>query len=140
MATNGVPVSPPVTRVEHAVSAPQTVTVHKATGKSLPSGGQVLPAKAAAQPQEHAASKPAEPAPPAANSADFRALLARINKHLNDSGQPYQFRVDPSGAGSKVIQEVNPASGEVIAEYSAAEFPALARGLGISGLVIDSHA
>jgi hypothetical protein len=123
MATDGVPASQPVTRIEQGSNAPQTATIQKATGKPLPTSGHILPAKAAAQ--------PAEP--------DFQALIAHLNKHLNDTGQPNQFRVDTS-SGSKLIQEINPASGEVVGEYLIAEFPALARGLGVSGLVIDSHA
>jgi hypothetical protein len=139
MATDGVPVSPLVTRIEQGSKAPPAATVQKATGKPLPTSGHILPAKAAPQPKEQAAAKQNEPVSPAKSAADFRALIAHLNKHLNDTGQPNQFRADTS-SGSTLIQEINPASGEVIGEYSAAEFPALARGLGISGLVIDSHA
>jgi hypothetical protein len=65
--------------------------------------------------------------------------VAFLNKHLNDSGRPAQFRVDPT-SGNKVIQEINPANGEVIAEYSATEFAELARSVGISGAIVDRHA
>jgi hypothetical protein len=139
MASDGVPVSPPVTRFQPGSKAPQPAAIQKVTGKPLPTSGQILPAKAEAQPKEQAAEKPNEPVPPAKSEADFRALIAHLNKHLNDTGQPNQFRVD-TASGSNVIQEINPASGEVVGEYSAVEFPALARGLGFSGLVIDSHA
>jgi hypothetical protein len=139
MASDGVPVSPPVTRIQPASKAPQPATIQKVTGKPLPTSGQILPTRAEAQPKEQAASKPTELVPTANSAADLRALLARLNKHLNDTGQPNQFRVDTT-SGSNVIQEINPASGEVVGEYSATEFPALARGLGFSGLVIDSHA
>ena len=52
--------------------------------------------------------------------------MALLNKYLNDSGRPAQFRVDPN-SDSKLIQEINPATGEVIGEYPAISFPALAR-------------
>jgi len=66
-------------------------------------------------------------------------LVAQLNKYLNDSGRPNQFRVDPASSG-KTIQEINPASGEVIGEYSVAQFPELARSLGVSGVLVDSRA
>jgi len=131
MASDGVPVNPPVTRLVQGSQASVPVKVQKATGKPLPAGGRELPAAGRA--------KAIDPAEAARSAADLRALIAHLNKHFNDSGQPIQFRVDPT-AGSKVIQEINPASGEVVGEYSAAEFPALARGLGVSGLVVDRRA
>jgi uncharacterized FlaG/YvyC family protein len=122
MASDGVPVNSPVTRLVQGSHAAVPVAVHKGTGNPLPTSGQVLPAKAAAQ-----------------KEADLQALIAHLNKNFNDSGKPIQFRIDPA-SGNKVIQEINPATGEVVGEYSAAEFPALARGLGVSGLVVDSRA
>ncbi|MEO7207365.1 MAG: flagellar protein FlaG [Steroidobacteraceae bacterium] len=82
-----------------------------------------------------------QPGKPAAESAAPRiqAQVALLNKYLNDSGKPDQFRVDPASDG-QVIQQVNPASGEVVGEFPASEFPALARSVGISGVLIDSHA
>jgi len=65
-------------------------------------------------------------------------LVAHLNKTLNDSGRPDQFRVDPESANT--IQEVNPANGDVIGQFSADEFPALARSVGATGLLIDSLA
>jgi PPE-repeat protein len=67
-------------------------------------------------------------------------LLTQLNKHLNDSGKPDQYRVDPQS--STTIQEINPANGAVIGEFSASEFPALARSAGASatGLLVDSLA
>jgi hypothetical protein len=62
-----------------------------------------------------------------------------LNKYLNDSGRPDQYRVAPD-SDSTLIQEVNPATGAVIAEYPAISFPALARSLGISSALIDAHA
>jgi hypothetical protein len=48
--------------------------------------------------------------------------------------------VDPS-SGNKVIQQINPATGDVIGQFLISEFPALARSVGVSGgVLIDSHA
>jgi uncharacterized FlaG/YvyC family protein len=136
MASDGVPVNSPVTRLVHGSQASASIPVPPATGKTLPNTGGVLPATALAAPPPV---KAADPAAAAKSEADLRALIARLNKALNDSGQPNQFRVDPT-SGNKVIQEINPATGAVVGEYSTAEFPALARGLGVSGLVFDGHA
>jgi len=67
--------------------------------------------------------------------SDPQSLVNQINKHFNDSGLPDQFRVDP--ASGKYIQQINPSTGEVVGQYLASEFPALARGVGMSGLLID---
>jgi hypothetical protein len=74
----------------------------------------------------------------AAPASDPQALASQLNKVLNNSGRADQFRVDPTS--DKYIQQVNPASGDVIAEYSVDEFPALARSIGASGLLIDETA
>lgn len=74
----------------------------------------------------------------AASSSDAQALVNQINKYLNDSGQADQFRLDPDS--SSYIQQVNPASGAVVAQYAVSEFPALARSIGASGLLIDDTA
>ncbi len=67
-----------------------------------------------------------------------RHWSTQLNKYLNDSGRPDEFRVDP--ASGKLIQQVNPANGAVLGEFSVEEFPALARSVGASGLLIDSLA
>ena len=67
-----------------------------------------------------------------------RHWSTQLNKYLNDSGRPDEFRVDP--ASGKLIQQVNPANGAVLGEFSVDEFPALARSVGASGLLIDSLA
>jgi hypothetical protein len=72
-------------------------------------------------------------------TSDVQAQVAFLNKYLNDSGKPDQFRVAPN-SNSLLIQEVNPATGEVIGEYPAIAFPALAKSLGISSALIDEHA
>ena len=68
-----------------------------------------------------------------------RAQVQLLNKYLNDSGKPDQFRVAPN-SDDKTIQQVNPANGEVIGEFPASEFAALARSVGISGVVVDKRA
>jgi hypothetical protein len=70
---------------------------------------------------------------------NLRAQVALLNKNLNDSGKPIQFRVAPA-SDDKLIQEINPANGEVVAEFAASEFAELARSLGISGVLVDRHA
>ncbi len=72
-------------------------------------------------------------------TADPKALVESLNKFLNDSGRPDQFKLDPS-SGGKLIQQINPATGAVVGEFSATEFPALARSVGVAGLLIDSRA
>jgi hypothetical protein len=56
-----------------------------------------------------------------------------------DSGRPDRFRMDPH-SGAKMIQEIDPATGNVIAEYSVDTFPALAKSLGLVGSLVDSQA
>jgi hypothetical protein len=121
MASDGQSVKIPATSLVHGSQAPTTVTVQHG-GKTLPQGG-----KASAIP---AAAKTVEPA------RDLQAQVTLLNKFLNDSGRPVQFRVDPA-SNDKLIQEINPANGEVIGEYSATEFAALAKSLGISGVVVN---
>jgi hypothetical protein len=99
----------------------------------LPPSGKA--AAVAAADRTSAAAKPGA----SAAGADIQAQVNLLNKYLNDSGRPDQFRVDPS-SGGKLIQQVNPASGAVIGEFSASEFPALARSVGLSGAIIDNHA
>jgi hypothetical protein len=38
-----------------------------------------------------------------------------------------------------LIQQINPANGAVLGEFSASEFPALARAVGAPGLLIDDR-
>ncbi len=111
MASEGIPVKLPGTLPP--------------VGNSLPPRGETPPAAAGSQPAR-ASEKP-----------DFPALVTRLNKQLNDSGRPDEFRLD-SASGRVVIQQINPASGAVIAEYPEAEFPALAAGLTGAGLLIDA--
>src|SRR5450631_4215548 len=120
MASDGIPVIVPVTRPVHGSQAPIS-TVQESSGKSLPVN-------------RHAA---AAAAVRTKSAPDLDALVAQLNKYFRESGRPNQFRLDVS-VGHTMIQEVNPDSGAVIGEYSAAQFPALLRSLGVPGLLIDS--
>jgi len=125
MASNGNPVQIPAVSLVHGSQAPTKVVSPPVSGKALPPAGKSASGAAAAK--SSAANR----------STDVQAQVAFLNKYLNDSGRPDQFRVDPNT--QTLIQEVNPASGEVIAEYSAISFPELAKSLGISSAVIDEH-
>jgi hypothetical protein len=114
MASDGQTVKIPAISPVRGSPAPVTVVQH--SGKVLPQPGK----------------------PAAAAASNVRAQVALLNKYLNDSGKPDQFRVDPS-SDDKLIQQVNPATGEVIGEFPASEFAALARSVGISGVIIDRH-
>jgi hypothetical protein len=143
----------------------QAIGVQTAGGKNVPQGGKTAPATVAltpvgaASPQSgktapvSAAPSPAAPSKPSAaandstspaakNAAslpsDPQTLADQVNKFLNETGRSDQFRVDPSSAD--YIQQINPSSGAVIAEYLVSEFPALARSIGASGLLIDDTA
>jgi hypothetical protein len=119
MASDGHPVQIPAISLVQGSQAPTAVAV--------PQGGKVLP-----QP-----GKP--PAPTAAPASSVRAQVALLNKYLNDSGKPDQFRVAPD-SDDKLIQQVNPANGDVVGEFPVNEFAALARSVGISGVLVDQHA
>jgi uncharacterized FlaG/YvyC family protein len=116
----------------HGSQAPATVTVQQSNGKTLPPGGNSPAASAVSRPTSTAKSASAPEKP------DLQAQVALLNKHLNDSGRPDQFRVDPSSE-AKLIQQINPATGAVVGEFLASEFPALARSVGVSGALVDSH-
>jgi len=117
MASDGQPVKIPAVSLVQGSQAPTTVVAQRS--------GNVLPPRG----------RPA--APPAAPS--LQAQVQLLNKYLNDSGKPDQFRVAPN-SDDKLIQQINPANGEVLAEFPASEFAALARSVGISGVVVDQHA
>jgi uncharacterized FlaG/YvyC family protein len=126
MASDANPVQIPVASLVHGSQAPTTIP--PPSGKVLPPAGNTAPSGAASA-KSSAANR----------STDVQAQVAFLNKYLNDSGRPDQFRVDPN-SDSMLIQEVNPATGAVIAEYPSVSFPALAKSLGISSAVIDEHA
>jgi hypothetical protein len=124
MASDGQPVKISATSLVHGSQAPTTVTINDG-GKTLPQSGKGAPAPAPA--------KEAKAAP------DLQSQVTLLNKFLNDSGKPEQFRVDPT-SDDKLIQQINPATGEVVGEFSATEFAAIARSLGISGVIVNSRA
>ena len=132
MASNTDPVLIPATSPVHGSQAPTTVVVQQSGGKSLPQSGKVV---APAAPSQAASAAKSDSAP---EKPTLQAQVALLNKYLNDSGRPDQFRVDPS-SGSKLIQQINPATGAVVGEFLASEFPALARSVGVSGALVDSH-
>ena len=131
MASDGNPVKIPVIGPVHGSQATPRVTVSPSSGKPLPPSGKPFPSPPPGDAAANAASSGA--------AARVQAQVALLNKYLNDSGRPNQFRVAPN-SDSTLIQEINPATGEVVGEYPAISFPALARSVGISGAVIDSHA
>jgi hypothetical protein len=126
MASDGNPVKIPVASLVHGSQAHISVSIQERGGNVLPPGG-----KTPTPPAAHAVA--------ASNAASVQALVAQLNKHLNDSGYPNQYRVDPNSNG-KLIQQINPASGEVVGEFQISEFPALARSVGVSGALVDSRA
>jgi uncharacterized FlaG/YvyC family protein len=132
MASDGQPVKISAASLVHGSQAPTTVTVQH-SGKTLPPSGKAAATPAALRPA--AADKGA-----AANgNTDLQHQVTFLNKFLNDSGKPDLFRVDPA-SGDKLIQQINPATGEVVGEFSATEFAELARSLGISGVLVNSRA
>jgi len=132
MASNADPVLIPAISPVHGSQAPTAVVVQHSGGKSLPQSGNAVAAAAATQPVSSVKSESVPEKP------DLQAQVALLNKYLNDSGRPDQFRIDPS-SGAKLIQQINPATGAVVGEFLASEFPALARSVGVSGVLIDSR-
>jgi len=143
--SDAVPVTLPASLVP-ANSTPVTGAVPAVSGNNLPQSGKSASAladattsyalRANAQTQS-ATSVPAKAT--ATNKASVADLVKQLNKFLNDSGRADQFRVDPESR-NQIIQEINPANGAVVGEFSVSEFPALARSLGVSGILVDSHA
>jgi hypothetical protein len=133
MASNANPVLIPATSLVHGSQASTTAVVQHSSGKTLPPSGNAVAGPAAIRPAVSV--KPSA----AAEKPDLQAQVTLLNKYLNDSGRPDQFRVDPS-SDAKLIQQINPATGQVIGEFLASEFPALARSVGVSGVLIDSRA
>ena len=144
--TGQIPVASPVQGSQATSSS-----IKSGSGKILPQTGNIATAEASARISDTAlaaasiqAAASAQAAAtnvnkaPVKSTTDPQSLVTQLNKYLNDSGRPDQFRLDPSNG--KMIQQLNPASGAVIGEFSATEFPALARSVGVSGLLIDSLA
>jgi hypothetical protein len=117
-------------------ASPVTASIAGSTANPPQSGRAVTSAGSTSVGSSSANSSQVKSA--AASSTDPQALVNQINKYLNDSGQADQFRLDPDS--SSYIQQINPASGAVVAQYAVSEFPALARSIGASGLFIDDTA
>jgi len=143
--SDAVPVSIPASLVQ-GTQPPTPVTVQSAGGNNLPQNSNSAASAASnttasiarANAQNQSATAVTAKAT-ATNKASVPALVEQLNKYLNDSGRANQFRIDPQSR-DQTIQEINPANGEVIGEFSVAEFPLLARSLGVSGVLVDSHA
>src|SRR5271165_3290915 len=149
MASNGVPVSASVASIVQGSQVSLSIPFSAPSGKVLPAGKTAASVEAAAAESAaptveptvaHAAAPqivpiPAKAAAPAANRPNLQTLIAQLNKFLNDSGRPDQYRVDPQSQST--IQEINPSNGAVIGQFAASEFPALARSVGASGLLFD---
>jgi len=124
-----------------AVVTAAVATQAAGTGNILPPGGKTAAATAASATSRAGEASSAgsnDAKSTVASSTDPQTLVDQINKYLNDSGRPDQFRVDPDSA--KYIQQVNPANGAVLAQFSVSEFPALARSIGASSLLFDGVA
>jgi hypothetical protein len=115
--------------------APTAVLVHK-SGNTLPQNGKVTAAPPASQPKVTRDQQQAPKAPPPVRP-DPATQVAILNKFLNDSGRPSQFR---ASSNNKLIDEINPANGKVIAQYPVDEFAELARSVGISGALVNQRA
>jgi hypothetical protein len=127
MATDGNPGQISAASLVQGSQAATSVTIPSGSGKALPPTGKTATLAASGAAAKLAAARAAP-----------QTLVDQLNKYLNDSGRPDEFRVDP--ASGKLIQQVNPANGAVLGEFSVDEFPALARSVGASGLLIDSLA
>jgi uncharacterized FlaG/YvyC family protein len=123
------------------IRAPTTAT--DASGKIKPqvnAGGKLPPHIPV--PAVPAAKSPEQSKPPeekTGTQADLAALAERVGQHLRESGRAISFRVSNS-SGRTVIHEINPDTGEVIAEITSDNLMSLARGLGFSGELVNSHA
>lgn len=140
MASDGNPGQIPVASVVQGSQTATSNSLPTRGGTALPTSGKIEPVAAlpvsATAVDSNAAPVTKTPVVP---TSDPAALVRDLNKFLNDSGRPDQFRLDPA-SGGKLIQQINPASGTVVGEFSATEFPALARSVGVAGLLIDSLA
>jgi hypothetical protein len=138
MASDGNPGKLAVTSVIQGSQAIPPIGSQPSSGKAVPAGGKNAPPAPAVDRVSTQAAAPRKAPPPPRNS-DPQSLVDLLNKHLNDSGRPDQFRLDPT-SGDQLIQQINPANGAVVGEFSVAEFPALARSVGATGVLIDSLA
>lgn len=119
------------TRPVQGSRAPTTAT--DASGKTRPqfhAGGNVPPRLPVPE------DKPTERT---GSEADLAALAERVGQFLRESGRAIAFHVE-SAAGKTVIHEIDPDTGEVIAEITSDDLMLLAKGLGLSGTLVNSRA
>jgi len=112
--------------------APTTAT--DASGKlkpQNPAGGK-LPPRVAVSDQQ---TKPER----TGTEEDLAALAQRLGQFLRESGRAVMFKVE-NASGRTVIHEIDPDTGEVIAEITSDDLMSLARGLGLSGTLVNSRA
>lgn len=124
------------TRPVQGGRAPTSAT--DASGKSKPQkpvGGKTPPPVAVPDDKR----KPPEPPQRTGSETDLAALAQRLGQFLRESGRAIAFRVENSG-GRTVIHEVDPDTGEVIAEITSEDLMSLAKGLGLSGTLVNSRA
>lgn len=122
----------PATRPVQGGRAPTSATDASGNTKpQQPAGGKLPPPTAV----------PKEKAEPqrTGSQQDIAALAERLGQFLRESGRAIVFRVESSG-GRTVIYEVDPDTGEVIAEITSEDLLSLARGLGLSGNLVNSRA
>src|SRR5271154_5022837 len=105
MASDGNPGKLAVTSVIQGSQATLPVSNQQSSGKYLPAGGKNAPPAAAAdsvstQAAAHAATAnaavAAREAPPPPRTTDPHSMVDLLNKNLNDSGRPDQYRLDPT--------------------------------------------
>ena len=119
------------TRPVQGGRAPATAT--DASGKTKPqfnAGGKIPPRVPV--PDEKPASR-------TGSEADLAALAERVGQFLRESGRAIAFRVESAG-GKTVIHEIDPDTGEIIAQITSDNLMSLAKGLGLSGTLVNSRA
>jgi hypothetical protein len=136
MASDGTTAKIPVASPVQASQQP--INFHPSGGKSSPQTGKAATPAGAAPVESAAKANSSRSTAAALESGDPQALVDQLNKYVNDSGYPTQFRVAPD-SGGKLIQQINPANGAVLGEFSASEFPALARAVAAPGLLVDDR-
>jgi hypothetical protein len=132
MTSNVSPLAVPAVRLVNVKQTPVAIVTQQSSGSRLP-----VSWKAAAKPSPTLTTW--HPRILTANKGVVQSQVALLNKYLNNLGHANRFRIGPN-SGDKLIQELDPATGEVIAEFSIDTFPALAKSLGLVGSLVDGHA
>lgn len=134
MANDVLPGVNPALRPVQGGRAPTTAT--DASGNLKPqtrAGGKTPPRLAVSDRQVDQKKEQAS------NEESLAALARQVGQFLRESGRPISFKVESAG-GRPVIHEIDPDTGEVIAEITPENLMFLARGLGLSGALIDRRA